>query len=73
MLAFIQDYTLRQPYPPTLRETAESCKLSSSPVAACNLRVLEQRKYLTLLTGATRGIVLTRQGRSWLPEPEDGR
>ncbi len=73
MLAFIQDYTSRQPYPPTLREIAESCKLSSSPVASCNPRVLERRKCLTPLPGAARGIVLTPQGRSWSPAPEDGR
>lgn len=73
ILAFIQDYTSRQPHPPTLREIAESCDLSSNSVAAYNLRILERRKYLTLLPGAARGIVLTQQGRSRSPVPEDER
>ncbi len=73
MLAFIRDYNARQPYPPTLRETAESCDLSSRLVAAYNLRILELRKYLTPLPGAAPGIVLTAQGRPWSTVPEDGR
>ena len=73
MLAFIQDYTARQPYPPILRETAEGCNLSGSPVPSCSLRFLDRRKCLTPLPGAARGIVLTPQGWSWSPAPEDGR
>ena len=31
ILAFIQDYTARHVYPPTLREIVEGCQLSSAP------------------------------------------
>ena len=70
ILAFIKDFTTRHPYPPALREIVEGCGLSSTSVAQYNLRLLEQRGYLTRVPAA-RGIALTERGRAWSPVPPD--
>ncbi len=44
ILAFLQDFTARHSYPPTVREIVEGCNLSSTSVAFYNLQLLEQRK-----------------------------
>ena len=67
ILAFIKDFTTRHPYPPALREIVEGCGLSSTSVAQYNLRLLEQRGYLTRFPAAARGIALTERGRAWSP------
>jgi repressor LexA len=71
ILAFIKDFTTRHPYPPALREIVEGCGLSSTSVAQYNLRLLEQRGYLTRVPAAARGIALTERGRAWSPVPLD--
>ena len=71
ILAFIQDYTARQVYPPTVREIVEGCGLSSTSVALYNLVGLGQRGYLTRTREVSRGIVLTERDRSWPPVPPD--
>ena len=71
ILAFIKDFTTRHPYPPALREIVEGCGLSSTSVAQYNLRLLEQRGYLTRVPAAARGIALTERGRAWSPVPPD--
>ena len=69
ILAFIKDFTTRYPYPPALREIVEGCGLSSASVAQYNLRLLEQRGYLTRVPAAARSIALTERGRAWSPVP----
>ena len=71
ILAFIKDFTTRHPYPPALREIVEGCGLSSTSVAQYNLRLLEQRGYLTRVPAAARGIALTERGRAWSPALPD--
>ena len=71
ILAFIQDFIARHPYPPALREIVEGCGLSSASVAQYNLRLLEQRGYLTRVPAAARSIALTERGRAWSPVPPD--
>ena len=69
ILAFIQDFIARYPYPPALREIVDGCGLSSTSVAQYNLRLLEQRGYLTRVPAAARSISLTERGRAWSPVP----
>ena len=71
ILAFIKDFIARHPYPPALREIVEGCGLSSASVAQYNLRLLEQRGYLTRVPAAARSIALTGRGRAWSPIPPD--
>ena len=44
MLAFLQDFTARHPYAPTLREIVKCCSGRSTSVAFYNLRLLERGK-----------------------------
>ena len=71
MLAFLQAYTAGHPHPPTVREITRACNISSTSVTDYNLRLLEQRQYLSRMPGIARGIALTERGRSPLPEPPD--
>ena len=64
MLAFIRDFTARNSYPPTLREIARGCDISSTSVVDHNLRRLEMRECLTRVPGISRSIVLTEQGKT---------
>ena len=64
MLAFIRDHTVRNSFPPTVREVVKGCGLGGNSVAQYNLQVLEHRKYVTRIPGAARGIALTGRGRS---------
>ena len=47
LLAFLRDFTARNPYPPTVRELARGCGISSTSVADRQLRRLEEGEYLT--------------------------
>ena len=71
ILAFIQDYTARHLYPPTVREIVKGCELSSTSVALYNLVCLGQKGYLTRIRDVARGIALTEQGRSWPQVPPE--
>ncbi|MDE2718086.1 MAG: hypothetical protein OXI33_13895 [Chloroflexota bacterium] len=64
MLAFIRDFTAHNSYPPTLREIAGGCNISSISVVDYNLRRLEEREYLTRLPVISRTVVLTERGRA---------
>ena len=64
VLAFIRDFTTRNPYPPTIREIVKGCNLSSTSVANYNLLCLKEKGYLTRVPSISRGIVLTARGRS---------
>ena len=64
ILDFIRDFTTHNPYPPTVREIAMGCNLSSPSVADYNLLCLEEKGYLTRVPAIARGIVLTGRGMS---------
>ena len=64
MLAFIRDFTVRNSYPPTVREIAGGCDISSTSVVDYNLRHLEKQDCLTRVPGLSRSIVLTERGKS---------
>ncbi len=71
ILAFIQNYTAHQAYPPTVREIVKACELSSTSVALYNLVSLGQKGYLTRIRDVARGIALTERGRSWSQVPPE--
>ena len=64
MLAFIRDFTAGNPYPPTIREIAQGCNISSTSVTIYNLRRLEEECYLKRVPAIARGIVLTERGKT---------
>ena len=64
ILAFIGDFTVRNSYPPTLREIARGCNITSTSVVDHNLRRLETGEYLTRVHRLSRSIVLTERGKS---------
>ena len=47
ILAFIRDFVDGNPYPPTLREIAKGCRISSTSVVDYYLSVLEAEGHLT--------------------------
>ena len=63
MLAFIRDFTAGNSYPPTVREIAGGCDISSTSVVDYNLRHLEKQDCLTRVPGLSRSIVLTERGK----------
>ena len=69
LLTFLRDFTARNPYPPTVRELARGCGISSTSVADRQLRRLEEGEYLTRRPGIARGRVLTERGRTEAPLP----
>ena len=71
LLAFLRDFTARNPYPPTVRELARGCGISSTSVADRHLWRLEEGEYLTRRPGIARGRVLTERGRADAPLSPD--
>ena len=68
VLAFIRDFEMGNPYPPTIREVAEGCNLSSTAAAASNLTHLAEKGYIRRVPGIARGLLLTDRGRSQTQE-----
>ena len=64
IVKFLQIFTTRNRYPPTVREITKNCNNSSTSVTDYNLWVLERKGYVTRIPGISRGIVLTERGRS---------
>ena len=59
ILQFIQKFLLSNPYPPTIREIQQGCKLSSTSVVNYNLNILEKMGSLKRSENVSRGISLT--------------
>lgn len=64
ILAFIRQHTVANSYPPSLREIAQGCDISSTSVVDYHIRRLEKNGYLTRIPMACRTIVLTARGRA---------
>ena len=63
ILAFIRGFAADNSYPPTVREVAKGCNLSSTAVATYNLCHLIEKGYLRRVPGIARGLVLTDRGK----------
>ncbi len=59
ILAFIRNFLTERGYPPTIRDIAEGCRISSTSVVDYNLRILEREGYLHCDKKISRGIELS--------------
>lgn len=75
MLSFIREFLSGRGYPPTIRDIAEGCHISSTSVVNYNLRVLEREGYLHCDKGVSRGIELSEHNRggTWSSVPVMGQ
>ena len=64
ILAFVRDFTARNPYPPTVQEIARRCSLSGTSHVIHHLLGLEKMGYITRTPRVSRSIVLTELGRA---------
>ena len=60
VLGFIAQYVERRGYPPSIRDIAEGCGMSSSSVAGYHLRALERSNHIRREPKISRGIVIEK-------------
>ena len=60
ILDFINEFMVENPFPPTIRDIAHSCGISSTSVVDYNLRILEREGYISRTADVSRGIRLTK-------------
>lgn len=58
IIGYIQEFTLRNGYPPTIRQIGDAVGISSTSVVNYNLNVLERAGYITRDRTVSRGIRL---------------
>jgi repressor LexA len=58
MIEYIQEFTLRNGYPPTIRQIGDAVGISSTSVVNYNLNILEQAGYIVRDRTISRGIRL---------------
>ena len=63
IIKFVAEFLDRNGYPPTIRDIARGCGISSTSVVAYNLNKLEQAGYLRRHSEISRGIELNQQKR----------
>lgn len=61
ILAFINEFMLENPFPPTIRDIAHSCDITSTSVVDYNLRILEREGYIARKADVSRGIQLMKK------------
>ncbi len=62
ILEFIRGFIVEHEYPPTVRDVAGGCGLSSTSVAEYHLDVLHREGYIKRIPKISRGICLTGNG-----------
>lgn len=60
ILEFINEFMVENPFPPTIRDIAHSCGISSTSVVDYNLRILEREGYISRTADVSRGIRLIK-------------
>jgi repressor LexA len=63
VLAFLAEFIDDKGYPPSYRQIAEACQISSTSVVDYNLQVLEREGYLRRDREVSRGLELTEHGQ----------
>lgn len=58
ILSFVRDFLDRKGYPPSIREIAQACHISSTSVVDYNLNILEREGYIRRSPVVSRGIEL---------------
>jgi repressor LexA len=61
ILEFVDNFTNQKSYPPSIREIAKECSISSTSVADYNLNILERLGYLRRHRQISRGIELVNR------------
>ena len=61
ILDFINEFMLENPFPPTIRDIAHSCDITSTSVVDYNLRILEREGYIARKADVSRGIQLMKK------------
>lgn len=64
IIKFVAEFLDANGYPPTIRDIARGCGISSTSVVAYNLDKLEQAGYLRRRSDISRGIELSQQRRT---------
>ena len=73
ILSFIRDFLERRGYPPSIREIAQACHISSTSVVDYNLDILEREGYIRRSPVVSRGIDLPdERQRQFLQVPVIG-
>ena len=67
ILDFINEFMVENPFPPTIRDIAHSCDISSTSVVDYNLRILEREGYISRKADVSRGIRVMKE-REFSPE-----
>jgi len=67
LLEFIRQYIRERGYPPTIKEMGQGVGLRSPDSVAYNLRILEQKGYLTRWAGRSRGLKLLEERPPGVP------
>ena len=60
ILEFISEFMIENPFPPTIRDIARNCDISSTSVVDYNLRKLEREGYISRTADVSRGIRLIK-------------
>ena len=60
ILEFISEFMMENPFPPTIRDIAHNCDISSTSVVDYNLRKLEREGYISRTADVSRGISLIK-------------
>ena len=61
ILDFINEFMVENPFPPTIRDIAHSCDITSTSVVDYNLRILEREGYIARKADVSRGIQLMKK------------
>ena len=61
ILDFINEFMVENPFPPTIRDIAHSCDISSTSVVDYNLRILEREGYISRKADVSRGIRVMKE------------
>jgi repressor LexA len=69
ILSFLRHFLEEKDYPPTIRDIAAGCGISSTSVVDYNLSILEREGYIRRDRDISRGIELVGRGRRvvWVP------
>ena len=72
ILNFLRQFLEEKGYPPSIRDIAKGCRISSTSVVEYNLRILEREGYIRRDPEVSRGIELSARNRAIVRVPVIG-
>jgi len=72
ILSFIDNFLAEKGYPPSMREIAQGCHISSTSVVEYHLNILQKEGYIRRDSEVARGIELRREQRALVQVPVIG-